>query len=174
MGKIKKRLPVKLITGLIFKKNTAVRKAKSILSRHFGRIDFESPVLPFKHTDYYQKEFGASLKRQFLSFQKLIDPAALSKVKVLTNKIEIKLSAGKKRLINIDPGYLDLAKLVLATTKDYSHRIYLDAGIYAEVTLFFEDKKFKPYSWTYPDYRTDEYAEIFHKIRNIYLCALPT
>ncbi len=174
MGKIKKHLPVKLIAGLIFKENTAAQKAKSILSRHFGRIDFESPVLPFKHTDYYREEFGANLKRQFLSFQKLIDPAALSRIRVLTNKIEIKLSAGKKRLINIDPGYLDLAKLVLATTKDYSHRIYLNGGIYAEVALFFEDKRFKPYSWTYPDYQTAEYAEIFHKIRDIYLCALPT
>lgn len=174
MGKIKKHLPVKLITGLIFQEEATAQKAKSILTRHLGRIDFQSPVLLFKHTDYYRKEFGANLKRQFLSFQKPIDPARLYQIKILTNKIETKLSVANKRRINIDPGYLTLSKLVLATTKDYSHRIYLNRGIYAEVTLFFEGKRFKPYDWTYPDYQTAEYAEVFHKIRNIYLCTLPT
>ncbi len=174
MGEIKTHPPVKLIAGLIFRDEDAAEKAKSSLERRFGKIDFESPVLPFLHTDYYQGEFGVNLKRQFLSFQKLIDPENLSRIKITTNKIEKRLSRDNKRRINIDPGYLDLSKLVLATTKDYSHRIYLKQGIYAEVTLFYQNREFKPSNWTYPDYRSPEYAEIFNKIRSLYLCGLPT
>ena len=77
-------------------------------------------------------------------------------------------AAKGKRSVNIDPGYLDLAKVVLFSTKDYSHRIYLDKGIYAEVTLFYKDNRFNPWPWTYPDYRTSEYLGIFKSIREIY------
>lgn len=174
MGKINRRLPVKLITGLIFNDTSAALKAKAALRRSFGKIDYESPVLDFRHTDYYREEFGRCLKRQFLSFRKLINPARLDRIKILTNKIEGRLLRDKKRLVNIDPGYLDQARLILATTKDYSHRIYLNRGVYAEVTLIYrdKDKAFAPYSWTYPDYRSREYAGIFKQIRDIYLCAI--
>jgi len=174
MGKIKKHPTVKLIIGLIFKEEQLAEKAKKALSRRFGRIDFQSPILNFKYTDYYEKEFGSGLKRQFISFNRLINPADLARIKISTNKIESGLSKCKRRRVNIDPGYLDLSKLVLATTKDYSHRVYLNRGIYAEVTLYFQDKIFKPQTWTYPDYRTLEYLEIFNQIRDIYSCALPT
>ena len=175
MGKIKKRLPVKLLIGLIFQEEAILSKTKILLSRFFGRIDYQSPILPFTHTDYYREEFGENLKRQFLTFSRMIDAADLSGIKIITNKIEQKLSLNKnKRRINIDPGYLNAAKLVLATTKDFSHRVYLKNGIYAEVTLSFKDKMFCPHEWTYPDYKSAEYAEIFHKIRDAYLCSLPT
>ena len=78
------------------------------------------------------------------------------------------MAKGISRIINIDPGYLDLSKLILASTKDYKHRIYLTKGIYAEVTLFYQDKTFCPWEWTYPDYKTGEYIEIFNRIRQIY------
>jgi len=160
---------VKLIIGFIFKENEFYLKAINPLTRHFGNIDFESREIPFNHTQYYQKEFGKNLKRKFISFAKLIPPEKLAKIKALTNIIEKKLSSkGDLRRINIDPGYLDLAKVVLATTKDYKHRIYLNSGIYAEVTLFYRNKSFNPWEWTYPDYRTAEYLEIFNKIRQIY------
>ncbi|MCX5706361.1 MAG: DUF4416 family protein [Candidatus Omnitrophica bacterium] len=168
MGKIAKARPVKLITGFIFKDNAAFKKAKILLKQRFGKIDFESQTLPFNLTDYYKKEFGDGLKRVFISFRRQIPPQELSKIKVFTNQIEKKISCGKNRLVNIDPGYLDLAKLILASTKDYVHRIYLDKGIYAEITLFYQDKSFKPWTWTYPDYRTPEYIAIFNHIREIY------
>ncbi len=168
MGKIKIHSPVKLITGFIFKDEPVLEQAVSFLERRFGKMDFESPALKFIHTDYYQAEFGKDLSRKFVSFKKLISPDELARIKIFTNKIEEKLSQGSRRRINIDPGYLDLAKLVLATTKDYAHRIYLNKGIYAEVTLVYQDKMFKPQSWTYPDYRTTEYLEIFNRIRDIY------
>jgi hypothetical protein len=169
MGQIKKLFPVKLVIGFIFKEENTLNKAKFFLERRFGKIDFESQVLNFTHTDYYEKEFGLNLKRKFVSFKKLIPPQDLTKIKLITNQIENKLSKGGCRLINIDPGYLDLAKLILASTKDYSHRIYLNRGIYAEVTLFYQNKTFKPREWTYPDYKTDAYIDIFNQLRQIYI-----
>lgn len=168
MVTIKKHIPVKLIIGFIFKEESIYDNAKGILQRYFGEIDFESPLFDFTHTDYYQKEFGTPLKRKFVSFKKLIPAQNLPKIKITTNKIEQRLSCGASRLINIDPGYLDLSKLVLASTKDYRHRIYLDRGIYSEVTLFYQNKTFNPWEWTYPDYKTSEYIALFNQIRQIY------
>ena len=160
--------PVKLITGFIFKEEAALKKAKKILEKRFGGADFESRDLAFIYTDHYEKEFGKNLKRRFISFQKLISIQSLPKIKIITNLIEKKLSSNGLRLINIDPGYLNLAKLVLATTKHYNHRIYLNRGIFAEITLFYQGQTFKPWEWTYPDYQSPQYLEIFNRIREIY------
>lgn len=174
MGKIREHRTVKLIIGFIFKEEIICDKAKIFLERRFGKIDFESETLPFVHTSYYENEFGRDLKRKFISFKKLISPQNLSKIKIITNKIEKKLSRGSRRLINIDPGYLNMAKLILASTKDYKHRIYLNKGIYAEVTLFYQNKTFKPWEWTYPDYQTAEYITIFNRIRELYVKQIKT
>jgi hypothetical protein len=168
MGRIYKPHPVKLIIGFIFKGPENYLKANSILTKTFGRIDFESPLIPFKYTDYYEKEVGQGLQRKFVSFHKLISPDKLAQIKILTNSIEDNLSANSRRSINIDPGYLDMAKLLLASTKDYAHRIYLNKGIFAEITLFYQGRTFRPWEWTYPDYRTEEYIDVFNKIRDIY------
>ena len=168
MGQIKKAEPAKLVVGFIFRDPDILRRAVSLLERNFGKIDFESGIIPFEHTDYYEKEFGKGLSRKFVSLAKLIQPDKLSRIKSFTNKIEDKLSVDGLRRVNIDPGYLNLSKLVLASTKDFSHRIYLERGIYAETTLIFKDKIFHPLDWTYPDYRTKEYIEIFNQIREIY------
>lgn len=168
MGKISNLSPVKLIAGLIYKREIIFKKTESVLRKRFGEIDFKSAEIPFDYTDYYEKEFGKGLKRRFISFKKLIDPKELSKIKTLSNKIEEKFSKNGGRLINIDPGYIDFAKLILASTKDYSHRIYLGKGIFAEITLVFRGKSFRPWPWTYPDYKTREYVEIFNRIREIY------
>ncbi|MCX5707713.1 MAG: DUF4416 family protein [Candidatus Omnitrophica bacterium] len=168
MGKIVSPNPVKLVIGLIFKDEEFLKKAEGILRRHFGSTDYASPVIPFSYTDYYREEFGVGLKRKFLCFTKLVPSERLAAIKVLTNKIETKLSQKNSRKINIDPGYLTMAKLVLASTKDYSHRIYLDKGIFAEVTLVYQKNSFQPREWTYPDYRTPEYIRIFLEIRKLY------
>jgi len=160
--------PVKLICGLIFKEEKILTRTKALLEKKFGALDFESRIIDFNYTNYYEKEFGKSLLRQFISFKKLIDPACLAKIKLFTNNLEKKISRSHRRLINIDPGYLDLAKLVLATTKDYKHRIYLSNNIFAEITLSFQGKSFTHWEWTYPDYQTPQYKEIFNRIREIY------
>ena len=168
MGSAKKPKSVKLISGLIFKEEAVFNRTREILEKRFGRIDFQSQGLSFTHTRFYEKEFGSDLERRFISFEKLIPPDILPRIKILTNKIEKRLSENSRRRINIDPGYLTEAKLVLATTKDYKHRIYLSQGIYAEVTLFFQGKTYAPWEWTYPDYKTDAYIAIFNQIREIY------
>jgi len=168
VGKIYRNPPVKLIVGLIFNNNELFIKAKTMLKKRFGLIDFESPVIDFNYTDYYRSEFGSGLRRAFISFEKLIPADKISDIKIFTNKLEKKLSCKGKRNINIDPGYLDMAKLVLATTKDFAHRVYLGKGIYAEVTLAFQGNTFKHRDWTYPDYRTPAYIGIFNSIRKIY------
>lgn len=169
MGKIRTQPEVKLIIGFIFKEEAVLSRTESVLRRHFGSIDFISQVIPFTYSEYYEKEMGRNLKREFISFKKLIPPQKIARIKNYTNAIEKKLSIGPNRQVNIDPGYIDQAKLVLATTKDFNHRIYLERGIFAEVTLFYQDKTYKPWAWTYPDYKTVEYASIFNQIRQIYL-----
>jgi len=172
MGSVKKYPPVKLVFGLIYKNENILQQACSNLERRFGKLDFLSQPLDFNYTDYYQKEFGAGLKRKFVSAGKLIRPDDLAKIKTFTNKLEKKFSHSGCRLINIDPGCLDLSKFILATTKDFFHRIYLSRGIFAELTLFFQDKTFKALDWTYPDYRTAEYIAILKQIREIYALQL--
>ena len=161
---------VKLVAGMLSSVEELFSEAEEMLSRHFGKTDFASNIIPFRYTSYYENEMGKNLLRKFISFEKLIDAGSLAEIKILTGSIEKKLSndSGSRR-VNIDPGYLTAAKLVLATTKNYGHRIYIGNGVYAEVTLHFKDGSFKPWDWTYPDYRMDEYIEIFNKIRKIYL-----
>ena len=120
---------------------------------------------------------GRGLKRRFYSFSESIKPDRLVDIKLLTNEIEDRFSRSAdfpSRRINLDPGYISPAKLVLASTKNYSHRIYLAKGIYAEVTLYFEKGTFHSFPWTYPDYKSKEYLEIFNKIRGGYLKILKT
>lgn len=124
--------------------------------------------MDFTSTDHYEKEMGANLKRRFISFKKLQKPKRFAAIKLFCIKLERKFSSNNKRLINIDPGYINEAKLVLTTTKDFSHRIYLNKGIYAEVTLVFKEGNFSSLETTFPDYRTDTYRDIFHSIRDTY------
>ncbi|MFH1062987.1 MAG: DUF4416 family protein [Candidatus Omnitrophota bacterium] len=166
MGQIAKPEQAKLIIGLIAKQEF-LDIAGLRLAKTFGKIDYTSEILEFDSTRYYAREMGIGLKRQFLSFSGLIKPEALASIKLKTNKIEEKFfSCQGKRYVNIDPGYLSVSKLVLATTKDHQHRIYLDKGIFAEVTLRYRGKTFCPWAWTYADYCKVEYINIFNFIRN--------
>lgn len=169
MTEVKTPLPVKLFMGAIFSGEGVLIEAKERLRKKFGCMDFQSPVMLFKCTEYYAKEMGANLKRQFFSFEKLINPQQLPEIKLYTNRMEKGFGCGQKRSINLDPGYICGGKLVLATCKDYSHRIYLDKGVYAEVTLHFRDGTFNPWPWTYSDYKSKGYLKAFHKVREIYL-----
>ncbi len=158
-----------MIVGMFSNKVALFGEAKNILEEKYGTPDYESQILSFDKTDYYAEEMGEDLKRIFFSFVKLINPEDLAEIKIFTNSVEDKFLVKGKRQINIDPGYLSLSKLVLATTKDYSHRIHLKEGIYAEATLRFARGTFVPYEYTYPDYRTPEYISIFSQIRQFYL-----
>ncbi|MCD6228985.1 MAG: DUF4416 family protein [Candidatus Omnitrophica bacterium] len=169
MFKVSLPRKVKFICGFIYSNEEDFSKIKRIMERKYKGIDYESEVIDFDFTDYYTKEMGRNLIRKFLSFKVLINPSALLRIKLYTLKLERKFSYQGKRKVNIDPGYLNDAKLVLATTKDFSHRIYLGKGIYAEVTLSYRKGEFVDFPWTYPDYRTAQYKDIFLRIRSLYL-----
>lgn len=169
MGNIRPAGRVKLITGLISNDAALFDKARRILEKKFrNKVDFESDILDFVHTDYYNEEMGRNLKRRFLSFKREVPLKNVENAKLISNKIEKKFSLNSKRAINIDPGYLDLSKLVLFSTKDYSHRIYVGNGIFAEVTLHFKNDTFNAWPWTYPDYKSESYISIFNSIREIF------
>jgi hypothetical protein len=171
MGEIKGHPPVKLIVGMIAADADLFSSAEVPLSRRFGPADFWSDVIPFDYTDYYTGEMGADLLRKFISFEKLIRPEEIVEIKIFTNDLERRFLHPNtdRRRINLDPGYVSAAKLVLASTKDHIHRIYLKDGIYAETTLRMENKTFRAWQWTYPDYRSEEYIAIFNEIRRIYM-----
>ena len=169
MGRISQPLPVKLIVPMFSGDEGLFPVTESRLEATFGPIDYRSGTLPFVCTSYYAPEFGLSLLRKFVALKRLVDPCSLADVKHETNALEHELASDGKRRINLDPGYISQSKLVLATTKNHSHRIYLCKGIYAEVTMRYQDKAFRPLEWTYPDYRTEEYREILEEIRRIYV-----
>ena len=169
MGKIRKPRKIKLIVGLLSNDIPAIEKAAALLKRVFGRTDFESDFLEFTHTDYYEGEMGKGLKRKFLSFAKPSSLDHICAVKLKANRLEKTFVRRGRRTVNIDPGYVDCSKLVLFSTKDYTHRIYLEKGIFAEVTLFYKGGTFNPWPWTYPDYKSAPYIDIFNSIRELYI-----
>ena len=134
-----------------------------------GPIALASDAFDFTETDYYAATMGTDLKKQFLAFERLIDPAMLADIKRQTNEWEVEYAAlgrhAEPRPLNLDPGYITPAKLVLASTKDHAHRIYLRDGIYAEVTLAYRQRQWQPLEWTYPDYRRDDYQRFFTRCR---------
>ena len=162
-------MKVKLVIGFIYKDEAFFIKAQNRLRKKFGKVDFVSKCLDFNCTDHYEAEMGKLLKRRFISFTKLIHIQDLYRIKLYTNRLETKFLTDKSRQLNIDPGYIDLAKLVLATTKDYAHRIFLRKGIFAEITLSFRGNSFSANEWTYPDYCSKEYIDIFNQIRGLYV-----
>jgi hypothetical protein len=168
MGTAHEPVPVKLVASLLSGSPGLLDKAGSALSRIYGPLDYQSALLPFEHTDYYTPEFGPGLQRRIVAFKRLVDPAGLPSIKHRTNELEWALAPGKLRAINIDPGYISLGKLVLASTKDHAHRLYLGQGVYAEVTLTYQRGRFRPWPWTYPDYAGEDYCAMFGELRQRY------
>ena len=163
---------VKLIASLFSGDGRLLGDAVQALSERYGKADFISAPAPFTYTDYYEKEFGGSLIRRFVAFERLIRPESLPDVKLWTNALEKRLSAEGRRRVNIDPGYLAKAHLILATGKGYTHRPYLREGIYADLTLIYRDKSFHSLPWTYPDYAGGEVIGMLTRIREKYLLQL--
>lgn len=175
MGVPKKFEGVNLLVGLIYREEYFLKRAISELESLFGKIDLESNSFKFDVTEYYNKEMGENLKRKFISFEKLVNPEELPWIKIKTNEIEEKIrkEAGLPgRVVNIDPGILTATSLIMATTKNYSHRIPLRDGIYAHLEFLFGRNSIKYLDWTYLDMRKEEYAKFFLRVRKIYLAKL--
>jgi hypothetical protein len=163
---------VKLVVSLFSGADHLLAEALHALAERYGETDFISAPLPFAYTDYYTKEFGGTLVRRLASFARLIRPESLPDVKNGTNALEASRGEAGRRWVNIDPGYLAKAHLILATGKGYSHRPYLRDGIYADLTLMYQDKSFRTLPWTYPDYAGAQMQGMLLRIRERYLLQL--
>jgi hypothetical protein len=167
MGKPKPPQPAMSFTGILYSDEGYLLKAKDALSNQFGNTLIETPSFEWNFSEYYKEELGWPIMRTFIFFKNLINPEDIVDIKLKTNDIETSFSINGKRKVNLDPGYLTLSNVVLATTKNYSHRIYLGKGIYAEVTLIYKDKTFVPHIFTYPDYQEKNCIEMFINARTM-------
>jgi hypothetical protein len=165
-------LPVKLFTGLLSADRELLEACTARLTDLYGPVSRKSAVTAWGHSSYYLEEMGPGLLRQFVVFSPMIDPGALPAIKNETIGLERSWSisgpSNARRRINIDPGYLTEAKVVLATTKDFPQRVYIGDGIYAEVALHYsrEHRSYRPLPHTYPDLRTPEVMDLFADARN--------
>lgn len=167
MGQVRQPIPVKLIVSAFTGETGLWPEIREVLTARLGIIDYESEWLPFDQTRYYAREFGEGLQRKLVAFADLTPPDTLPSVKLLANELELCWTSDGRRRVNLDVGYVTLAKLVLATTKDYAHRLYIGNGIYAEVTLRYEGGEYRAWPWTYPDYAGPRLREVVAEIRRL-------
>ena len=158
-------LPVKLFCGVLYSDEELWHQAEELLVGKYGAIDYKSPRIPFDITDYYIPEMGEGITRFFVSFEKMVQPNLLARIKIECNEIENQLADHNSRKVNLDPGYMDYDKIVLASAKYNGHKIYLDHGIYADLTMMFTEGHYKPCLWAFPDFRSGQYEDLFLHIR---------
>ncbi len=157
----------KLFIGVIYGSEEVLSAAEKFLIKKYGEIDFRTKRIPFVHTKYY-RDMGSSQSKVFISFKKLIRREDIVEIKLFTNRIEKKFSENKSRKINIDPGYLTLSNVYLATCKEFFHRAYLRRGVYLENEYRYVARRYQPWEWTYPDFQKPEYIYFFLEVRRIY------
>ena len=159
---------VKFLCGILYSDIQLLEKALKLLTDQFGPIDFRSTDFPFNQTEYYIAEMGNPIYRLFIAFEKLMHPGTLAQIKRDTNRIENQISIQGKRKVNIDSGYMDYDKIVLASAKYNGQKIYLDDGIWADLTMHFKSGQFECYPWSFPDFKLGIYNSVFLSIRRIY------
>lgn len=162
--------PARPFASFFFVDKEKLNGALAQLDKSMGERCFTSEAQPFVRTDYYKREMGEGIHRIFAAWIKLVDPCDLVKFKLEAWEIEEKFqrdTAG--RMVNIDPGLIEEGRLTLATGKPAHHRPYLGQGVYADLTLIFERKSFRPLPWTYPDYGEPEVVEMLNKLRAQYI-----
>ena len=166
MSRHRSTQPVVPFCGIIFNNNIEFDNILIELIIKFGEILSYSEPIPFDWTDYYLDEMGDNLSRSWVAFKELIIPDKICKMKHIAYDIENEYSENRNRIINIDPGYIALPRLVLSTYKDFSHRIYVGDRVYCEVTLIFTQNKWQTLPWTFTDYRDEKNQKYFSSVRN--------
>ncbi len=164
--------PGQVITGLIYSSSLSLGKIMDEIIPAFGPVAMTSEQRPFTWTNYYAREMGEGLSRIFLAMERLVNQDFLVSMKHASIEIEKKLSMSGRRRVNIDPGILTAERLVLATTKNFTHRVYLGQGIFADLTLIYRKGSFRPLEWTYPDYRDPWSLAFWAEVRKYHLSAL--
>ena len=171
MGEIQPHRPVLLIAAVSSRYPSAINDwFVQTAESDWSKIALASPLFNFTETKYYEQSMGTDLKKKLFAFELLIDPPTIAQAKHQSNDWEEKFKSTndytEKRPINIDPGYLTEAKVVLATTKDRDHRIYLSDGIFAEITLYYRQGVWERSRWTYPDYQRSDFHDFFNQCRS--------
>jgi hypothetical protein len=165
MGAVSTPLPVKLMFAVTYDPSVDLNSVLSILNARFGTPEYTYGPLPFTWTRYYAEEMGENLMKFYFNYPDFMDRSLIVSLKHYTNDLEKSFMVDGRRRVNIDPGYIARDKLVLATTKDFYHRLYLGDGIYGEVTLHYRRGKYRIFSWTYPDFREPELHSFLEKAR---------
>jgi len=161
--------PVKLIVAVLWSDAAALENALARLEERWGQIDFTGADHPFDATRYYEGEMGLEICRRIISFKRLVPPESIREAKLTCNEIEETLAAGGGRKVNLDIGYIDHNKIVLASAKYAGQKIHLGDGIYADMVARYRDGKYRPFEWTFPDFRDGRYDEELDVIRETYL-----
>jgi hypothetical protein len=162
--------PVKLLVAILWADTNALEAALRALREHWGEIDFAGPDHPFDATDYYESEMGAHLQRRLVTFAELVPPESIRQAKLTCNAIEQQcLTGGGKRGVNLDIGYLDHNKIVLASLKYAGQKIHLGDGVYADLIARYKHGRYQPFEWTFPDFRNGRYDDELAHIRRGYL-----
>ena len=164
--------PVKLFLAILWTDPSALESAFDQLCRNWGQFDFVGPDHPFEQTDYYEQEMGSELKRRLVAFDQLVPPEMIGPAKLATNEIEDRLSQMNHRRVNLDIGYLDHNKIVLASCKSAGQKIHLGNGIYADLVARYSHGEYRPFEWTFPDFKEGRYHAELSEIRRRYLAQL--
>ena len=168
MSEPRKPKPAKLVIGLFMREKALLGPLADDLSAAFGAVDLVSSWMAFDYTNYYQAEMGMPLFRRLLAFKTLIDQQDLPGIKIATNAMERRYVHNGRRRVNIDPGYLLYERFVLASGKNFCHRIYIGSGIYADLTLIYQKGDYRKLPWTYPDYADGPILSFLHHVRRKY------
>ncbi len=163
--------PAKLVIGFLMPAQDPDQRVTNALVERFGPLDLVSAWWPFDYTAYYEQEMGSPLFRRMLSFERLIEQDQLASIKLNTNDLEQQWAHDECRRVNIDPGYLLRERFVLATGKNYAHRVYIGQGIYADLTLIYTHGRFASLPWTYPDYKAAHMQTFLMRVRAKYVTA---
>lgn len=169
MGKIVSASKVKLFCAVLWNSSAEIESICKQLTTQWGPIDARSTAYDFNHTAYYKDEFGDRLRKQFFSFEQLVDVNTMPDIKILGNELEERFLSGEHRNVNIDPGYIANAKLVMPTTKNLPHRVYIGKNIYADLQLIYKKPTFHSILWTFADYKELFNLEFFNKVRERYM-----
>ena len=168
MAQTEQPLPVKYFVAVLFRDEEYVSQAKEELTARWGKMDFAGPDHPFDITDYYEPEMGTPLNRRLISFEQLYSPTLIVDMKLECNNIETALAVGNRRRVNLDAGYLDHNKIILASAKEAGQKVYIDKGIYADLSGRYKAGKYRPFEWSFPDFKDGRYDEELLFIRKLY------
>ena len=169
MSELQAPQPAKLVIGLFTGDIQIFKRLVPEFISMYGQIDLVSSWMAFDYTRYYEMEMGTPLHRRLCSFQRLIAQQDLAGIKMNTHQIEQSFSQSGRRHVNIDPGYMLRERFVLASGKNFSHRICIGDGVYADLTLIYHKGDFQRLPWTYPDYADDDMLEFLEQVRNKYI-----